>query len=308
MATLSAGLNPNDVKTAIDSVFDQEFTYRLHPQYATAETPAIFHQSTTDRSAVIMETFKGGGLWQNKAEEQDVPKQTPRIGNQRTYTVQEPAGEIEISRDFKMDDLHGVYEISIRNFAGRARDTRDFNAFALFRNSQTTTLTHDGVAFISSSHTNMNGTTVSNRISAALSETTISQGIQQLLEMRAQDDVVGGSLAETLLVPPALFPEAVRQTESVLRPGTGNNDVNYVSAKYGIAVYTSQFLGLAAGGSDAACYLLGRNHSIFRWVREGINTVLVPWQAQRNNNYLYKGLFRETVGVHNFEGALGIGA
>lgn len=306
--SLSAGLNPNDVKTALDDVFDQEFTYRSHPQYATAETPAIFHQSTTDRSAVIWETFKGGGLWQSKAEEQDVPQQTPRIGNQKTFPVTEYAGSIDIPRTFKRDDLHAVYEKSVASFASRARDTRDFNAFAVFRNSQTTAMTSDGVALISDSHTSLSGTTVDNRISSALSETTLTTGIQMLLEMRAQDDVVGGSLAETLLVPPALFPEAIRLTESVLRPGTGNNDINYVSAKYGISVYTSQFLGAASGGSDAACYLLGRNHSVYRFVREGVTTTLVDWSITRNNNYVYKGFFSEAVGAMSYEGIVGIGA
>src|SRR3990167_10566300 len=141
MASLSGGLNPNDIKTALDDVFDQEFSYRLHPQYATAETPAIFHQSTTDRSAVIWETFKSGGLWQTKAEEQDVPQQTPRIGNQKTFNVTEFAGATDIPRTFKRDDQHAVYEKAVMSFGMRARDTRDSNAFAIFRNSQTTATT-----------------------------------------------------------------------------------------------------------------------------------------------------------------------
>ena len=307
MASLSSGLNPNDVRTALDDVFEQEFSYRMQPQYATAETPAIFHQSTTDRQAVIWETFKGGGLWQVKNEEADVPQQTPRIGNQKTFSVSEFAGQIDIPRLFKRDDQHQVYEKAVSNFASRARDTRDSNAFGVFRNSQGSQLTSDGVALISTAHTNQSGTTISNRITTAFSETTLSTAITNLLEMKAQDDVVGGSLAETLLVPPVLFPEAVRQTESVLRPGTGNNDVNYVSAKYGLAVYTNQFLGAAAGGSDAACFLLGRNHSIYRFVREGVQTTLVDWSIARNNNYVYKGMFSEVVGAMSFEGVIGIG-
>lgn len=198
--------------------------------------------------------------------------------------------------------------MAVRGFSQRARDTRDNHAFGVFRNSQGSQLTSDGVSLINSSHSSLSGSTISNRISTAFSETTLNTAIVNLLEMRAQDDVVGGSTATTLLVPPVLFPEAVRQTDSVLRPGTGNNDVNYVSAKYGIAVYTSQFLGAAAGGSDVACYLLGRNHSIYRFVREGMQTVLVPWENQRNNNYVYKGMFSEIAGAMSYEGIIGIGA
>ena len=304
---LSAGLSPNDVVTALDDVFAQELTYRQHPQHASAETPAVFKQSTADRASVIWEAFKGGGLWQSKAEEADVPQQTPRIGNQKTFSVVEYGGSVDIPRTFKRDDLHGAVGLMMRDFAEKARATRDFQAFAPYRNSRSTELTHDAVAFISASHTNMSGTSVSNLTATAFSETTLSTAIQSLYEMRSQDNVIGGSLAETLLVPPALFPEAVRLTESELRPGTANNDLNFVSAKYGISVFTSPYIGAAAGGSDVRCFLLGRNHSVYRFVREGVQTVLVPWQNQRNNNFIYKGMFSEIVGAMSFEGAWGIG-
>jgi len=193
----------------------------------------------------------------------------------------------------------------VRNFARRARTTRDSNAMAIFRTATTTTTTADGVALISDSHINLNGTTVNNKVTGALSETTLNTAIVQLLEMKAEDDVVDGSLAQTLLVPPALYKSAVEITESELRSGTANNDMNVYSAKYGINVYTSQFLGAAAGGSDAAWWLLGNNHSIYRFVRQGVQTDLVDYKTQRNNNYIYKGEFREVVGPMSFEGIVG---
>ena len=287
-------------------MFVNGYTADQHPQNASANTPAIFHQDTTDRQAVIMELYKGVGYWQSKAEEQDVPSLTPRIGNQKTFTVSEYAGAVDVPRTFKRDDLHGVFEKTVRDMGVMAGVTQYLKAFAIFVNAFGTTTTADGVALISDSHTALDGTTVDNNVGAALSETTLFTAIRTLFEMKCQDGTLRGSLARALLVPPALYKLAVEISEAKLRSATPDNDPNVYSDKYGINVYTSRFLGTAApGGSNTAWFVLGDNHSIYRWVREGVQTVLVPWQNQRNNNYIYKGFYSEVVGVMNFEGICG---
>jgi len=193
----------------------------------------------------------------------------------------------------------------VRDFALKARLTRDNNAFAVFRNALTTATTADAVALISDSHTSLSGTTVDNKVTGALSETTLNTAIVQLLELKTQDDVVAGNLPSCLVVPPALYKLAVEITESELRSGIADNDMNVYSDKYGVRVYTNQFLGAAAGGSDAAWFLLSDNHSVYRFVRQGMSTDLVDYKYQRNNNYIYKGEFREVVGAMNYEGIVG---
>lgn len=301
----NAQTSPNVVKTALDDVYYQEYNQESHPQYASAETPAVFNQDTADNAAVIMELFKGVGAWEQRSEEQEVPQGSPRVTNQKTFSVLNFSKSIDISKNFFDDNMHGAYEKMVRNFARRARTSRDKNAFATFRNALTTTLTSDGVALVSDSHVSLSGTTVDNKVTGALSETTLNTAIVQLLEMKSQDDEVDGTLAKVLLVPPALFKSAAEITESVLRSGTANNDMNVYSVKYGIMVYTSPYLGAAAGGSDAAWFLLSDAHSVTRWVRQSVETTLVPWQNQRNNNYIYKGEFREVVGAMNYEGLVG---
>lgn len=306
MASLSGGLNPNAIKTALDEVFVPGYTGEQHPGHATAETSAIFHQDSTDRSAVIGELFKGVGYWQPKQEEQDVTSLSPRIGNQKTFTVSEYAGSVDVPRTFKRDDLHGVFAKMVTDMGVMARVTRDKNAFALFVNAFGTTTTADGVSLINDSHVALDGTTVDNNIGAALTETTLFTAIRTLYVMKCQDGTVRGSLAKSLLVPPALYKLATEITESSLRSGTGNNDLNVYSTKYGVNVYTTPFISSAvSGGSDTAWFVLSDAHSIYRWVREGVQTVLVPWQNQRNNNFIYKGMFSEVVGAVNYEGIVG---
>ena len=306
MPNFTGASSPNVVKTALDGVFFQEHDVESSPDYADATTSAIFRQDTADSSAVIWEMFKGVGLWDARPEEADIATDAPRIANQKTFTVSNYAKSIDISNNLFKDGKHSVYEKMVRDFARKARQTRDQNAFAVFRNAFSTATTHDGVALISDSHVAVDGTTIDNNVGAALTETTLGTAIRLLRELKDQAGVVGGSVAKCLLVPPALHKLAHEITQSTLRSGTANNDANFYSDLYGVRVYSSEWLGSAVtGGSNTAWYVLGDNHSVYRFVRQGVITDLVDYKYQRNNNYIYKGEFREVVGAFNFEGLVG---
>ncbi len=301
----TSSINPNIVKTALDKVFFQEFNGDMHPGQVTAESAIVFNQETIDRAAVISEIFKGAGLWELKGEVQDVPEGQFRVGNQQTFTVTEFAQSLDISKNLFDDDQHSVVTKAVRDMAQKGRMTRDRNAFAIFRNAFTTALTNDGVALVADAHITLSGATVDNRLTAALTEASLNDAIVALVEQRSQDGVISGSMPKTLLVPTRLFKLACEITESELRSGTGNNDMNVYSTKYGINVATSPWLGAFAGGSDTAWFLLGTNHSITRWQRQPIETAIIDWKFQRNNNYIYKGTFREVVGAMDYVGIVG---
>ena len=303
--SFSSSLNPNTVKTALDDVFFQEFNGKRLAHMATAETAEVFQPDNTNKSAEILEVFKGSGYWEERAEEQDVPSGNARINNKITFTVTNFAKSEDIPKNMFDDNLHSSVNKMIRDFGRTARVTRDKNAFATYRLGFTTTLTADGSTLFADSHTNLNGDTVDNKLTAALSDTSLEDAIVKLGEQLAQDGTISGHLPSVLLVPMKLFKEAVEITDSVLTPSSANNAINWVSAKYGIMVKTSPFLGAAAGGSDTAWFLLANTHSITRWVRQAVETVLVDWRIQRNNNYIYKGEFRETVGAISYEGSVG---
>lgn len=305
MAGLKSGLNPNVVKTALDKVFKQSFNYTSHPGYVDATSQSIFKQDSTDKAAVITEVFKGTGLWGARAEDQDVPQATPRVSNQQSFIVTNFAQSVDISKNFFDDDQHTVYEKMVSDMAETGRITRDTNAFAIYRGAFTTTLTNDGKALCADDHITIGGQTVDNKIVAVLSENSLNDAIVSMVEQKAQDGTVRGSLPQTLLVPPKLFKLACEITESEYKSGTDYNDVNIYSSKYGISVATSPYLGTAAGGSDTAWFLLGDNHSVYRWVRQAVVTDLVPYQYQRNNSYIFKGEFREVVGAIDYAGIIG---
>lgn len=301
---VSSGANPNVVKTALDGVFFPAFNKKQHPNIATAESD-IFQQMTSNKASETWEIFTGTGYWQTRGEEQDVPNAHPSIGQPLTATHTNWSQSIDITKNLFDDAQWGVIRKMTEAMALSGRKTRDKNAMGVYRLSFTTQLTADGAALVSDSHTNGVSGTVDNKITAALSTTSLETAIVTLAEQIGQDGTIGGFVGSTLVVPMALYKEAVEITESKLEANTADNNLNVFSAKYGIKVVTSPFLGAAAGGSDTAWWLIADEHSVLRFVRQAIETAVVDYKFQRNNNYIFKGEFRESYMTPSYEGIVG---
>lgn len=201
--------------------------------------------------------------------------------------------------------MHDVWAEDVRQFALMARTTQDTNAFGLLRNAFTTTLTPDSVALISASHVTLNGDTVSNLVTGALSDTTLNTAMVALREQKNQRGVILGSTGKYLVVPPKLFKTACQITESVLVSDNANNAVNVYRSIFGIEVMTSPYLGAAAGGSDTAWFLLSEYHGIKRVIRQGVQTALTSWEYSDNRSYKYQGNFREAYFAADWAGIVG---
>ncbi len=294
------------VQTELDTVFFQQFEYDSStPGIATANTGVIFKPVTTEHAAYIGEINKATGLWNKVGETQTVPTSTPAVRNKYTVYVQDFADSIEISKDLFDDNMHGVWAEDVKQFALMARITQDQNAFALFNNAFTTTLTADGVAFISASHPLIGGGTVDNTVSGALSDTTVNNAIVKLRQQKNQAGVILGGVPSILLVPSKLWKLATQITDSALVSDSAGNAINVYRSAYGFMVYSSPYMSADAGGSDTAWFMLTPQHSVSRLIRQGVETALRPWQYSNNRTYLYQGNFREQVFVPDYAGAVG---
>lgn len=294
------------VRTELDSVFFQNFDYdATTPEIETATSGNLFKVVPTEHAQYIHEINKGTGLWNKIGETQTVPTSTPSVRNKQTISVADFADSIELSKDLFDDNMHGVWAEDVRQFALMARVTQDDNAFGLFRNAFTTTLTADGVSYINSAHTLLGGGTVNNLITGALSTTTVNNALVALREQKNQAGVILGGVPSILLVPAKLFKLGTEITDSALISDSGNNALNVYRSAYGFIVKSSPYLGAAAGGSDTAWFMLTRNHSVSRLVRQGIETALRPWQYSNNRTYLYQGNLREEVYVPDYAGSVG---
>ncbi len=263
-------------------------------------------QDSTTLSAIQEEVFKGVTEWDERPEESDVQTEDPRVANKQTFSVVNFDKGIDISKNFFDDNLFSVYTRSTADMGRKAFITQNNKGYGIYRDSFTTTLTADGVALVSDSHTAIGGATIDNKITAALAEGSLNTAIIGLAEQKDQAGVVVGGTPAGLLVPPALFKKSAEILDSELRSGSMDNDVNVYLTKYGIAIGTNNQLGaVVTGGSDTAWWLVGDNHAVRRWVRQGIETVLVDWRFQRNNSYIYKGEYREVYGAIDYIGLIG---
>jgi len=262
---------------------------------------------TIDRKGYIEEIFAGSQLAMAIGETQSVPLANPTVANKLTTYVKDFANSVEVSKDFFDDNLHGVWGKIVSDFALKARRTQDSEAFGWFRGAFTTSLTADGSAFCSA-HTLIGAGTETNFASgagSALSGASINTGIVALTQQKDQAGVVMGNTPAIMLVPPALFKKAKEETDSALYADNANNAINVYRSAYGFVVYQSPYLGSAAGGSDTAWFLLARNHSVTRLIRQGITTALRDWTMSNNRTYLYQYNFREAVYAPDYCGAWG---
>ena len=304
MATgISQGLSQNGFQTALDKVFYAAYGYNDLPGVAHATTPSVFMQSTTGRSAVIVEQNAGPGYFEERAEQEDIALSSPRLGNQITFRVRDFDKGFNISKKAFDDDLHDMVRKNATQLGINARLTQDKEAFAVLNNGFTTTLSGDGVSVFNNAHPLLNGGTVDNLETGVLTEANLDTLVQKLRTQETQDGTLAGHSPSVLLVPTGLFKPATEITKSEMRSGTADNDGNYFSMVYpGLQVFSSPFLDAAQGGSDTAYFLMSQQHSLYRWVRSGLETYLVDWKTQTNKNYRYIAGYREVVGAISFEG------
>lgn len=305
--SFNSNINPDVVATLLDAVWDQRFNGQEHPGHATALTSELFPVVDAMNAQYTQDEFAGVGAWEKAspyAEEFELPEGTPRIMNTKTTLIAEFDKQVWIPKRFMEDQMHSSYEKMVQNFARRAVTARDKNAFAPFRNAATTTLTADGVAWASASHTTKSGALVSNLTTSALTDTSLKAAIAQLYEQKALDDEIDGHVPAILLVSAAKFADALELTKSKQQANTANNNMNFFSESFsGMQVMTSPWLGNAAGGDDDDWFLLSADHSIQRFVRIPTETQLVDYIYDSKNRYCYKGRFREEVDVMSYEGS-----
>lgn len=308
---LTSGLAPSAVKTAIDDFVRPEFDREEEPQEALATNGVFFKQFTSDRGAEIWEEYSGVGSFTSHLEQDDIEEAVVRLANQKTYTNINYKRALPIPVEFFEDDMHAVANESFQMFGVRARTSRDKFAYQQsYGDAFSGVTTPDGIALISGSHTNLNGDTIDNLETPALSPAEVSVMIRLLRIQKAQDGELGAHNAAGLLVSPTDFKEATEITDSQLAPQTTDNQINYISNIYpGMIVRTSAYLdsnhNSLNSDTDTSFFIVGRHHKITRWKRLGLTTNLVPPSALKEDEWFYKARFREVVGARGWEGIVG---
>lgn len=301
--TNNSGPNLNLVKTGLDKLFDQSTMQLAMPGKATATHPLVFVQETAPEAAGVNTTIIGGGGYFGQSTD-DVPpvKDAPKRAYATRFSqVVNFAENLPISRTFMEDQQMSAVSKSVQQFAQAWKASQDRNAFAVYNNGFTTQTTIDDVALFSNSHVNLNGDTIDNLETGALTTDTLNATVVSLRGQVNQTGVIAGYEPKFLLCSSTLHMTAMATAKSVLRAGTGNNDLNYFSELYpGMEVLYSPFV------SSTTAYFVGSfTHGVTRFEREGLNTTLVPWQNQPSDQFIYKMRAREVVDSIDFNGLVG---
>lgn len=315
------GLNDNSspnlelVKTALDELRDNALLEQTTTGKAIATDAVIFTQSSVDRAAWVTSVIGGGGYFKKTITgvAQDITAKksiTKSAFSPKTTIMAEFNQDVLISRSFMMDQQHEAVAKSIRQQTLAWTATRDQNAFAFYAYGFGTTLSTtigDAVSLFSNTHLNANGDTVDNLETGAMSDANLNTVVVSLRSQKNQGGVIVGFEPKFILCGSTLHHDATLVAKSVLRAGTGNNDLNYFSELYpGATVVWNQFVDNSGATNQTTMYFVGAaNHGVVRMEREAFFTELVPWQTDPNDQYKYKLRAREEVDTIEYTGLVG---
>lgn len=292
------------VKTALDKLFDEATIEMAVVGKATALDPLVFMQDTAANAAVNTSVLGGGGYF-TKTTNDVSPSKDANISAAalKTTLIAQFKKNLPIARTFMADQQQSAVAKSVRQQALTWGATRDQNAANVYANGFTTQLTIDGVALFSNTHINQNGNTVDNLETGALTDTNLNIVINDLRTQLSQTGVILGYEPKFLFTPAILHQTGMTVAKSVLRAGTGNNDLNYFSEMYpGMKVLYSPFLDAT---STTAYFVGSSTHGVVRFEREGFFTDLVDWKTSDNDEYTYKMRAREEVDSIEYSGLVG---
>ena len=272
---------------------------------AEATDPVVFTQDMATNAAKNTSVIGGGGYFQKFVGDNGPTKNAAvTAATMRTTLIAEFKKNLPIPRTFLLDQQEDAAGKAVQQQTKTWLASRDQNAFYVYGNGfngvQTTI---DGANLFSATHTTQNGDTVDNYYTGQLTDPNLNISVVALRNQLAQTGVKLGYEPKFLLTPNALHQTGMAVAKSVLRAGTGQNDLNYWSEMYpGLKVVFNQFLDDI---STTAWFIGSTNHGVIRYEREAFFTDLVPWQTDPDDNYLYKMRAREEVDSIEYSGTNG---
>lgn len=292
------------VKTALDKLRADTEISIARTAKATALDAEVFTQDTADKAAVVTSVEGGGGYFEKTTNDVGPNKNvTMNAATPKVTLMANFKKDMLISRTFMADQQQSAVSKAVKQQAMTWVASRDRNAFSVYALGFTTQTTIDNVALFSNSHVNENGDTVDNLETGAMNDGNVNIIVNSLRTQISQAGVLVGYEPKFMLTCSIGHQAAQTVTKSVLRAGTGNNDLNYWSEMYpGMKCVYSPFLDAVS----TTAYFIGSDmHGVVRFEREAFFTKLIPWDADENDQYKYKMRAREEVDSIEYSGLCG---
>lgn len=308
------GLNNNSgpnlilVKTALDKLVADEKLKQATVGAALATDPIIFMQDTADNAAKVASVEGGGGYFQKTTNDVTTTKDANiNAAAPKTILIANFKQNLPISRTFMDDQQQMAVSKAVTQRYKAWTSSQQRNAFYVyaqgFSGATSNSTTIDGVPLFSNSHVNENGDTVDNYETGIISDSNLNTLVVSLRNQVDQGGTKIGYEPDFLLTSSQNDHDCRIVAKSVLRAGTGNNDLNYFSELYpGMQVKFNRFID----DISTTSYFIGSSgHSVTRYEREAFFTTLVPWQTDDEDQYKYKMRAREEVDALEYAGVCG---
>src|SRR4030043_332141 len=193
--------------------------------------PLVFNILTTSRESEKDSATTAFGKLVQTSELGALDYEDPTKMYPTTYTPLKYTKGFKVSQELVEDDQNNVISAMPRALAKSVVYTTEYYGASVFNNAFSTSYTSygDGVPLCSMAHTRADGGSNQSNASTSgivLSETNLETGRLALEKAFNDKGEIVNFKADTLLIPVDLRKTAQILTESTLRPGTANNDVN----------------------------------------------------------------------------------
>ncbi len=226
--------------------------------------PMVFNMMTSDRDSEKLSATTGFGKLIQTSELGALDYEDPIKMYKTTITHLKYTKGFKVSQELVEDDQHNVISQMPRSLAKAVVYTTEYHGASVFNNGFSTSYTSygDGKPLFSTSHTRADGGTAqsnANTSGVVFSETNLETGRLALEKALNDKGQIVNFKADTLLVPVELRKSAQIITESTMRPGTANNDVNVYEGVFKVIPW--RYLT-----STTAWFLLDKSNHLVDWI------------------------------------------
>lgn len=264
--------------------------------------PRIFKVETSDRDREIDSAVSGFSLLVQTAELGPLDYEDPNQMFRTTYTHLKYTKGFKVSEELIEDDQHNVIRSMPAALGKAAKRTQEFYAAKVLNDGFTTTATSygDGKPLFSTKHTRADGGTAqSNADSTGRTLTednleTVRTNARKILDDKGQRIMLKYN---RLVVPVDLEKTALVITQSQLKPGSGNNDVNIYQGMF--EVISWEYLT-----STTAWFLQDARNHLLKWYWR-IRPEFKQDMGFDSGSQLYKTRMRFSTGWSDYRGMYG---
>jgi hypothetical protein len=226
--------------------------------------PMVFNIMTSDRDSEKLSGATGFGKMIQTSELGSLDYEDPLAMYKTTITHLKYTKGFKVSQELVEDDQHNVISQMPRALAKSVVYTTEYHGASVFNNAFSTSYTSygDGKPLCSTSHTRADGGTAqsnANTSGIVFSETNLETGRLALEKALNDKGQIVNFKADTLLIPIELRKSAQIITESTMRPGTANNDVNVYDGVFKVIPW--RYLT-----STTAWFLMDKSNHLVDWI------------------------------------------